>query len=649
MSSLLFAGKRLVLLGLLGVIPFVATAQNAFTPQGSEYPITGSLPGDQVFPQVKLNNSGGFVVWQDNATDGDGLGISAQRIDVSLSGTLAPFRVNEQAADDQENPQVALLNNGSAVFVWQGGKYGFQHIYARFLNKDGTFATGDVLVNSYMNSQQINPVVAALSDGSAVIAWSSYEQDGSLQGIFSQRFLASGEKLGNEFKVNQTTRLNQRSPSVTALVNGNFVIAWVSEKLRAVVNNRDESGRNSDRGGGGEMYDVDVYARLFDAGGAPLSNELKLNSHSNVCAHPSASGGADGGFAVAWNERVGRIVVDGAVRTNGWDIAARCFDASGVPQGAEQTVNVETYGDQFSPKISSLGTDYFLVWTSLGQDGSREGVYGRYLAAPGSFNGDEFRVNTTTISQQFQPAVASDGDRRFLVIWSSFVGGLGSFDLFSQRYAISAQALEAPAAPYVSALSQSRLSVTWPRLAGYDVESYQLAIDGNSTPVSVSKNMFSLMQLGAGSSHTFRLAYKLIDGRVSPFSPVATGTTWGDDGNFDGLPDDWQVLYWGSDSSKWPAASLDSDDDGASNLQEFLADTNPIDAKSVLLTRITTSIQGQRLEWNTKAGLIFQVQTSADFKTWNDVGSPRFAAGDTDSIPVSGNTQASFYRVIRMR
>ena len=597
MSSLLLACKRLVLLGLLGAIPVVASAQSAFSPQGSEYPITGSLPGDQVFPQVKLNSSGGFLVWQDNMTDGDGLGISAQRIDVSLSGTLAPFRVNEQAAGDQENPQVALLNNGSAVFVWQGGKYGFQHIYARFLNKDGTFATGDVLVNTYMNSQQINPVVAALSDGNAVIAWSSYDQDGSLQGIFSQRFSASGEKLGNEFQVNQTTRLNQRSPSVTALSSGGFVISWISEKLRGTVHNTDEAGRPTGPTGGADVYDVDVFARIYDGNGTALGDEFKVNSRANPCANPTLSGLDDGGFAVAWSELVGRVLIDGEVHTNGWDIAARCFDADWRAGAGALTVNAYTRGDQFAPRISANGNDLLLVWTSLGQDGSREGVFGRFLSAAGSVNGDEFRVNTTTASQQMQPSVSATGAGRFLVVWSSFVGGAASFDLFSQRYASAGQPLAAPAAPYVSALSQSRLSVTWPDLAGagLNVESYQLYVDGASTPTAVGGNMYSAAPLAAGTSHTFRLAYKLVDGRVSPLSPAVTGTTWGDDGNFDGLPDDWQVLYWGSDSSKWPAASSDSDGDGATNLQEFLCGHQPNRCKECAGDENYHSSQGQRL------------------------------------------------------
>ena len=229
MPPLLSAAKRLVLSGLLCGAAFVASAQTPFTPQGGEYSIAGALPGDQNFPQIKVNSSGGFLVWQDNMTDGDGLGISAQRLDSSLSPTLGSFRINQQAAGDQENPQLALLKNGGAVFVWQGGDYGFQRVYARFLKADDTFATFDVAVSTF-NGQQLNPKVATLADGNVIITWSSFGQDGSMQGVFAQRFSTSGTKVGAEFQVNQYTSFNQRTPAVATLTNGNFVIVWISEQ-----------------------------------------------------------------------------------------------------------------------------------------------------------------------------------------------------------------------------------------------------------------------------------------------------------------------------------------------------------------------------------------------------------------------------------
>ena len=93
-----------------------------------------------------------------------------------------------------------------------------------------------------------------------------------------------------------------------------------------------------------------------------------------------------------------------------------------------------------------------MVWTSLGQDGSREGVYGQFVHEDGSLVGGEFRVNTTTVSQQMQPVVASDGANQFLAVWTSFTPAAPySFDLFAQRYVNVAALLHPMAAPFVYA------------------------------------------------------------------------------------------------------------------------------------------------------------------------------------------------------
>jgi hypothetical protein len=85
-------------------------------------------------------------------------------------------------------------------------------------------------------------------------------------------------------------------------------------------------------------------------------------------------------------------------------------------------VNSHLYGDQYAPRISAIGGDYLIVWTSLGQDGSREGVFGQFVHENGSLVGREVSVNTTTAGQQMQPAVASDGAEQFLVVWTGFTG-----------------------------------------------------------------------------------------------------------------------------------------------------------------------------------------------------------------------------------
>jgi len=608
-------------------------AQGTFSRLAGEYSLSGPLPGDQTRPALAFGAAGGYVVWQDNVTDGDGTGISAQRLNDNLSGSLAPFRVNEIGAGHQENPQAAVLPNGGAVFVWQGGALGFQKIYARFLNPDGTFATRDILVGADTNQPSLQPAVAVLAGGDIVVAWSRMEADGHLQGICMQRLSGNGSLLGGESVVNQTTPYNQSQPAIAALAGGGFVVAWVSEAVRGTDPNVAETLSDT--------YAVDIYARRFDAAGNALGGEFKVNTQPYYCNHPSVAAGSDGGFTVVWDQR------DAVVRTNSLDILARTYDAAGLPLASAAVVNATTYGDQYEPRIAAQGSQYLVVWTSLGQDGSYEGVYGRALTSSGAASGGEFLVNTTTLNRQMQPAVAADNSGRLLVVWTSYTGVSAGNDLYAQRYA-SGQPVPVPAAPSVNAISQSRLTVSWAELAGYDLAYYALYVDGATTAITTTNQMVTVTDLVAGSSHTCRMEYVLRDGRRSALSAAGSGSTWGEDANFDGLPDDWQARYWGLNPVAWPSANADSDGDGATNLQEFLAGTNPTNSASSLRLDLTRNGQGTWLNWSTEPGSVYQVQTSTNATTWQNLGSARFAPGTSDAVPVGGG-DVRLFRIIRMR
>jgi hypothetical protein len=339
MSSLLSTGKRWVALALMGAAAWSAFAQNAASPQGFEYSPTGPILGDQVFARASINATGGYLVWQDNATDGQGLGIGARRLDSTLNGTLGTFRVNEIAAGDQEKPRVALLANGGAVFVWQGGTVGSQRIFARFLSAAGTFATGDVMANTYQAGFQSDPDVACLADGSVVVVWSSYGQDGSLLGVYGQRLSAAGQRLSAEFRVNQTTANNQRSPAVAALPGGGFVVVWISESYHGTDLATNEPGGATDSAPGVQLYDVVAYARRYDGAGVAQSREFALSSNVNVAANPAVCATADGGFLAAWSGRKAALPLGAARSPEGWDVFARSFDPAGAARASEFRVN----------------------------------------------------------------------------------------------------------------------------------------------------------------------------------------------------------------------------------------------------------------------------------------------------------------------
>ena len=716
MSLLLFARRAAICFcwGLALVIPTAVFAQaNFYTTNGIEYAMVGSLPGDQVFPDAAVNPNGGFVVWQDNITDDSGWGVSAMRLDSTLSGALSTFRVNAQGTYDQQNPRVALLKNGGAVFVWQGGQLALQQVYARFLTPTNTWlTTNDVLLNSpsttnvsytyttnttstvkrttvhgrttvttntsttitksgtnvtLSGSFRVNPAVAALTGSNVVVVWASFNQagPGRLLDVYGQVLTPAGNKVGGEFLINQFTAYNQRSPAVAALKNGGFVVTWVSEQERRGFNLSGIDNTNGSAPAVAGSPSVDVYARFYNSNGVAQGNEFLVNTDYNPCSTPGVAVASDGTFMVAWAAR------DASNATNDWDIYARSF--SGTNGGATVRVNSYVYGDQYAPRISAIGGDYMIVWTSLGQDGSREGVFGQYVHEDGSLVGPELRVNTTTAGQQMQPVVASDGAAQFLVVWMGFTFSPNSMDLFAQRYANVAAVLQPMSAPFVSApfvlngsgVYQPQLQVSWPVLQGISVSNYQVFVDGAVTPMVLTTNntwtMTAANGLAASSTHSFQLDYVTTDGR-SPLllSPPASGTTWSGL-NWGGIPYEWMQQYFGNNILAWPLPTADSDVDGMSNYQEFLAGTNPTNAASVLRVQISNVSSGQSfvqrasqnlpgiyLNWNTQPGLTYQVQVTTNLTSWSNLGSPRFAAGSGDSIYVGGGS-AGYYRVLLLR
>jgi len=596
-------------------------ASPRFSPEGTQYQVAGSSIGDQLSPSLSFRQMGGWIAWHDNSTDGDGFGISIRKLTSQLSG-MSSFRVNQGSEGDQENAQVLQLEDGGAIVVWQGGHRGNQTIMGRVIRPDGRFL-GDEFAISADGVDHRDPSIALSSSGSIIVTWTADGVDGDLAAVQSRLLSPTGKPVGQVSRLNQFTQYHQRSSSVASLADGTFVVVWISEQQR---------GQNK----------VDVFARCLLSDGTPSGNEFIINSGDKPCATPSVATFSDGGYVVAWAEHDHGN--SGAV----WDVATRIFQ-NGNPNGSSTVLNKRRIGFQGFPKIATVGNEALIVFRSQGGDGYGESVVAQWINSTGTAIGDEFVVNSQTAGDQITPNVASDGQGRVVAVWSTYSGLSKGMDLASQRYAISVPELLAPEAPYVSAASSSRLNISFPEVSGLQVSQYELYLDGTETPVVLKTGHHSVSGLAPGSTHTFRLAYRLQDGRLSPVSTVAQGSTWGEDLNLDGLPDDWQSKVYGSNISQWPVPSVDTDGDGVSDRDEFLAGTDPKSKVSVLKTFLRRTSQGVTLSWNSRQGAYYQVQTSTDLQTWSDLGALRFASGETDSIPVGNLPGNTYYRVNLLR
>jgi len=388
----------------------------AGTPQGDQFRVNTSTTGHQWTPAVAIDSVGNYVItWLSAPFEGGSAqdyGIYARRYNISGSPQGSEFQVGSTAAVNlQSTPAMAMDADGDYVVTWQswrqdGSGYG---VYAQRYDAAGTKRGVEIPVNYYTTNDQSAPAVAMDADGDFVITWHSKEQDGSGYGIYAQRYNASGNPQGLEFRVNSTVTGSQFFPAVAMDVDGDFVVTWQSD--------------GQDGGGYG------IYARRYSAAGLPQGGEFRVNTYTTNHQFGAAiSMDADGDFIITWAS-TGQ---DGS----GTGIYAQRYNAAGVSQGGELRVNSYTTSEQWPPSIAVDSTGSFVVtWSSLGQDGSSYGVYAQRYNASGVKQGGEFRVNSYTNSSQRHSAIAmsaNGGD--FVISWQSSSQDGSGDGVYAQRY-----------------------------------------------------------------------------------------------------------------------------------------------------------------------------------------------------------------------
>ncbi len=87
--------------------------------------------------------------------------------------------------------------------------------------------------------------------------------------------------------------------------------------------------------------------------------------------------------------------------------------------GEEFTVNTTTASHQFQPSVAALENGGFVsTWSSLGQDGSSYGVFSQRFDENGEPVGGEVQVNTTSFGSQTNSSVTGLDNGGYVVVWS---------------------------------------------------------------------------------------------------------------------------------------------------------------------------------------------------------------------------------------
>ncbi len=281
-------------------------------------------------------------------------------------------------------------------------------------------------VNTYVSGDQSFPAAACNVLGNCVVAWQSDGEDGSLLGIYAQRFNAAGARVGSEFRVNTFTTNKQFQPAVAINASGAFVIVW------------DSSGQD-DAG-------VSVRGQLYAASGAPMGSEFKVNTSTHDLSIRVGVGmDASGKFAVVWPEH---FTSGGISFTKNSLIEMRRYNADGSAAG--DPIDVASSLDTLrSPEIAmDAAGDSVVVWESESHSainssptGLGVGIRGREYGADGKAKAVAFTANSAVASKQVdQPVVAIDSAGNYVIAWEALDTGLNPLGVVARRFPASGAA-----------------------------------------------------------------------------------------------------------------------------------------------------------------------------------------------------------------
>jgi Ca2+-binding RTX toxin-like protein len=315
------------------------------------------------------------------------------------------FHINTTTDDNQTAPIVQTFANGSFIVLWRDYSQtapdtSGSALRGQFFGADGAPEGAEFLLNTTTAGLQSSVQVTLLTDGRFVAVWKdeSLTDDTSEAGIRGRIFNAD-RSAGDDFQINATVAGNQSSPSVAALADGGFVVAFASRNGAA----------------------TDIKSRVFDRTGHAADGDVQINTSSDRGRDQVQVFGLGDRYAVVWSEE--RPSAEGTVDS----VKGRIFLADGRPATGEFPVAGESDVLKEQPGGTVLSDGRMvLVWAESAPEagqGSDGCIKARICNRDGTFWGPELLVNTTTAGEQFNAKVAALSDGGFAVAYQDRSSG----------------------------------------------------------------------------------------------------------------------------------------------------------------------------------------------------------------------------------
>jgi len=407
------------------------------------------------------------------------------------------FRINTYTFNAQKGPSIGEFSDGTFIVVWNsweqdGSNWG---IYGQKFNSNGTKVGGEFIINTYVAGSQYYPNIGTFNNGNFIIVWSNNGQGGSWE-INGQKFNSNGTKLGTELYINTYTSYDCWYPEVETLIDSNFIVSWVDGN---------SFSKGQDGSGAG------IYGQKFNSNGVRLGSEFQV--HTYTIGHqwsPNIGAFNTGSFVIVWAEGDVANAHDRNSEGHGIyrqrsGIYGQKFDSNGLKLAHEFQVSTYPYGEQVTPKIIIFDDNSFIVvWNSYGQDGSGWGIYGQRFNYTGTKIGLEFQMNTNVHEDQIKPNIGRFSNGNFILTWESKNQGESNRKIHCQQFhydgtkmgsefQINTHSIGNQTAPDIGILTDNKYVIVWSGAGISDLEGiYGQMLQTNASTCDPVKSHSSL-------------------------------------------------------------------------------------------------------------------------------------------------------------
>jgi len=187
---------------------------------GSEIPVNSHLTGDQARAAVAASAVGFVVVWESLDQDGDSWGVFGQLFDGQGARVGTEFQVALATSGDQVMPDVGMDDAGNFIVVWT---HWLSPPSIRGRRYDAAGAPiGSEFPVSDLSPYAMQPAIAMRGGGEFMVAWMS----GSFDPIQARLFDATGSPSTAPFQVGGPVPPSTYHAPAADAFGGEFVVAW---------------------------------------------------------------------------------------------------------------------------------------------------------------------------------------------------------------------------------------------------------------------------------------------------------------------------------------------------------------------------------------------------------------------------------------